>query len=302
MLEMQAERGAEKVRAANGHRGFNGLGKATASKLEFDRLDGPFGAEVRGLVWGVPDPSLIAELKRALRRHLLLVFRGQPSPSHDQLDTFFRAFGPLLLQTKDGTFHYDKFSHDKNQSIHRRQDGNYQVNTDQGAGELIWHNDQYHKPQLKTISVLEAINFEPGAVPTGYRDMYTVYELLPPEMRARLEFKQSINFDPRLPDEEHHPRLCDAMHPIFTPHPESGRRALYVNDFTSRIAGVDVAESKRLMAWLREFSEENAPYYEHHWQTGDIAVWDNVGLQHRRDAMPPGKVRVMRVFEGIAEA
>jgi taurine dioxygenase len=168
-------------------------------------------------------------------------------------------------------------------------------------GELVWHNDQFHKPQIKTLSVLEALKFEAGSVPTSYRDMYTVYEMMPPEVRARLEYKQSLNFDPRLPGPDTLRRLCDSMHPIFTPHPESGRRSVFVSDMTTGVAGVDPDESDQLMAWLRDFSEENAPRYDHHWQEGDIVVWDNVGLQHKREAMGPGKVRVMRVFEGVAE-
>lgn len=276
-------------------------GAARSRGLSFERLDGPFGVEVRGITWSEPTPELVQELTRALRRHLLLVFRGQSSPSHQQLDTFFGAFGKLLLETLDGTFHYKKFSKDEAEEVHRRNDGNYLVNTDAGAGELIWHNDQFHKPQIKTLSVLEAIEFEPGAVPTCFRDMYTAYELLPARLRARLQYKQSINFDPRLPGAEALPRLCDAMHPIFTPHPETGRPALYINDFTSRIAGVEPDESERLLKQIRAFADENAPYYEHHWRSGDLLVWDNVGLQHRRDAMPPGKVRTLRVFEGVAE-
>jgi alpha-ketoglutarate-dependent taurine dioxygenase len=270
-------------------------------RFEFERLDGPFGVVVRGLEWSEPTREVVETLTRALRRHLLLVFRGQRSPNHDELDTFFRAFGRLLLETEDGTFHYKKFSKDQAEPVHRREDGNYLVNTDDGAGELIWHNDQFHKPQIKLLSVLEAIEFETGAAPTCFRDMYTAYELLPNDVRARLEYKQSINFDPRLPGVADLPRLCDAMHPIFTPHPESGRRALYVNDFTARIAGLEPSESQATLSELRAFADRNALYYEHHWLPGDLLVWDNVGLQHRRDAMPPGKVRVLRVFEGVAE-
>jgi taurine dioxygenase len=274
---------------------------ANRPKLTFERLDGPFGVIVRGIVWQEPDAQTVLELTRALRRHLLLVFRGQPSPEHAALDAFFRPFGRLLLETPDGTFHYNKFSKDQSEWVHRRRDGNYLINTDQGMGELIWHNDQFHKPQIKTLSVLEAIEFEKGSVPTSYRDMYTVYEMIPPEMRARLEYKQSLNFDPRLPGPDELRRLCDSMHPIFTPHPQSGRKALFVSDMTTGVAGVEPEESERLMAWLREFAEENAPRYDHHWEKGDLLVWDNVGLQHRRDHMGPGKTRVMRVYEGVAE-
>ncbi len=196
-------------------------------------LGSAFGAEVRGLSWGVPAPEVVHQLTIALRRHLLLVMRGMASPTHDQLDDFFRPFGRLLLETRDGTFHYGKFTGNDQEVVHRKSDGNYVVSTDMGAAELGWHNDQFHKPQLKILSVLEAVEFEPGSTPTCFRDMYTAYEMLPAELRAALEYKQSINFDPKLPGPDELPRLCDAMHPIFTAHPHSGRRALYICDFTA---------------------------------------------------------------------
>jgi taurine dioxygenase len=180
-------------------------------------------------------------------------------------------------------------------------DGNYVVSTDMGAKELGWHNDQFHKPQLKILSVLEAVEFEPGSTPTCFRDMYTAFEMLPAPLRAQLEYKQSINFDPKLPGPEELPRLCDAMHPIFTAHPHSGRRALYICDFTAAVAGMDTPDSDAIMRQLREHAEANAPRYEHHWEVGDIVVWDNVGVQHRRDAIPPRQRRKLRVFEGVAE-
>lgn len=277
--------------------------RSTRTRLEFKRLDGPFGVEVRGIEWGEPDPEVLVELTRALRRHLLLVFRGQPSPTHEDSNAFFRGFGRLLLETKDGSFHYGKFSKDQSQQVHRRKDGNYLVATDEGMVELGWHNDQSHKPQYKILSVLEAIKFEQGAVPTGFRDMYTVYEMLPRHIRSRLERKHGIYFDPRLPGPDELPRLCDAMHPIFPEHPDSGRRTVFGSDWTmNRIAGLDYDESAQMISDLREFAEQNAPYYEHHWLEGDICVWDNFGVQHKREHMPPGKVRMMRVFEGVAES
>jgi taurine dioxygenase len=269
--------------------------------LQYRYLEAPFGVVVEGLEWGRPDPDTVRELTTLLRSKLLVVFRGQTSPTHDQLDEFFGAFGRLVLQTYDGTFHYGTFNDDEQQTVHRKQDQNYVVNVAAGTNELVWHSDQSHRPQLKKLSLLEAIQCEGEVVPTEFRDMYVAYETLPAQLRFRLQAKQCVFFDPRQPSPAERPRLADAMHPVFTAHPDSGRVALFVNDFTARIVGFSEAESADLLAELREHTAVNAQRLSHSWRAGDIVAWDNIGLQHRRDAMRPGQIRVLRQFEGLAE-
>ncbi|MCB2046970.1 MAG: TauD/TfdA family dioxygenase [Novosphingobium sp.] len=286
--------------------GCNAVQSAGQTRLTFEPLDAPFGVVVRGVEWsdGPPDPQVVAELTRAMRRHLLLVFRGQTSPSHDQANAFWRGFGPLVMDTVDGQFHYNRFSTEKavNNVMRSKEGGNLVVAGEDGMVELGWHQDQSHKPQFKTISQLENVRFGPGAVPTAFRDMYTVCELLPKEVKARLEGKQGIFLDPRLPGPDKLPRLCDAMHPVLASHPESGRKAVFGSDWTTyRIAGMSAEESAAMLAFLRDFALENAPYYEHYWEEGDICAWDNFGVQHRRDDQPPGVERIMRLFEGVTE-
>lgn len=292
--------------AANGFSGCNVTQSARATRLRYEPVDGPFGVIVRGIEWSddAPDAELVAELTRALRRHLVLILRGQQSPSHEQASRFWSAFGPLVMDTPDGQFHYNRFSTDQSvNNVRRAADGGNLVEAeDAGMVELGWHSDQSHKPQFKKISMLESVRFAPGAVPTAFRDMYTAYELLPPAMKARLEGKQGIFLDPRLPGPDKLPRLCDAMHPILAAHPDSGRRAVFGSEWTiHRIAGMSERESDETIAFLRAFAHENAPYYEHFWQEGDICAWDNFGVQHRRDSQPPGIERTMRLFEGVAE-
>ena len=290
-----------------GFSGCNPTQDRRTTRLAYEPLDAPFGVVVRGVEWsdGPPDPQIVDELRRAMRRHLLLVLRGQRSPSHDEANAFWRGFGPLVMETPDGQFHYNRFSTEKavNNVMRNKAGGNLVVAGDDGMVELGWHQDQSHKPQFKTISLLENVTFGEGAVPTAFRDMYTVCELLPREVRAKLEGKQGIFLDPRLPLPDKLPRLCDAMHPVISSHPESGRRAVFGSDWTTyRIAGMSEAESAETLAWLRDFALANAPYYEHFWQEGDICVWDNFGVQHRRDPQPPGIERTMRLFEGVAES
>jgi len=269
--------------------------------LSITALDAPFGAEVRGVRWDEPSPEVVATLTRWLRSKLLLVLRGQPSPTRDQLDGFFANFGRLMSQTYDGAFHYGTFNDDTKEFVQRRDNTNYVTNVDGGAIELPWHNDQSHRPQLKVLSVLEALDVEADATPTQFRDMYVASETLPLELRAPLTHKQGVFFNPRQPPPSEQPRLADAMHPVFTPHPHSGRTALYVNGYTQRIVGFDLDESDRLLARLAEHAEIDAPTYTHVWRNGDLVMWDNVGLQHRRPHVVPDERRTLRQYEGVAE-
>lgn len=292
-----------------------GLAQTADSPLRFGpRCEGPFGVEVGGVEWCRPDDTTVLLLTAALRRHLLLVLRGQPSPTDAQLDEFFGAFGRLVLHTDDGRMHYaSHVRHDGPASEMAAASWQYMTRAADNTGstyyrpgadgmdELAWHNDQSHRPMLKVVSVLECKDVEPDAVPTTFRDLYTAYETLPRDLRNLLEHRQVAFYDPRLPGPDELPRLADATHPVFTPHPHTGRRALYVNDFADRIVGLDRSESNEVLALLRHHIDRAAPVLEHRWSPGDIVVWDNVGLQHRRDPVPADQRRTLRQYGGLAE-
>ncbi|MBW2500814.1 MAG: TauD/TfdA family dioxygenase [Deltaproteobacteria bacterium] len=292
-----------------------GLTIPPSSPLRFQPLpDSAFGLEVRGVDWGDSSPTTVGLLRAALRRHLLVVLRGQPSPGEEELDHWLRAFGRLVLDTEEGRLHYSGHRHLRGpastlaiemRDYQRRSDDNrgstYYDPRESGASALVWHNDQSHRPMLKVLSVLEGIEVDAGAVPTWFRDTYTAYELLPFDLRAELEHRQLVFLDPRLPPPSELPRTADAMHPVFTPHPHSGRRSIFVNDFTDRVAGLDRAESDDVLARVRRHLDEWAPQYAHHWCQGDLLLWDNIGLQHRRDAVAPGGRRTIRQHSGLAE-
>ena len=292
-----------------------GLDVAVSTCLQFATLpDTSFGIEVTGVRWDVHDPELVRLLTLALRRNLLLVLRGQPCPSEVQLDAFLRQFGRLVLETEDGAAHYlghrnqggpaSQMAIESKQYMDRSADNTgstlYAPGAD-GISELVWHNDQSHRPMRKVVSVFEALDVEPGVTPTEYRDLYTAYETLPTSLRTLLENRQVIYFDPRLPSPADMPRLADATHPVFTPHPHTGRRTIYVNDFADRIAGMNRDESDRVLAELRAHIDATAPRLVHQWSTGDLVLWDNIGLQHRRGAVPGGQRRHMRQHGGLAE-
>jgi len=72
-----------------------------------------------------------------------------------------------------------------------------------------------------------------------------------------------------------------AEHPVVRTHPETGRRALYVNTaHTQRFAGMTEEESAGLLEFL--FRHQARPEFtcRFRWQVGSLAFWDNRCAQH----------------------
>jgi taurine dioxygenase len=70
-------------------------------------------------------------------------------------------------------------------------------------------------------------------------------------------------------------------HPLVRVHPETGRRALFVNrSFTTRIEGLSKLESAWLLGLLLEHMEQVNFQMRHRWRANDLVMWDNRCTQH----------------------
>jgi taurine dioxygenase len=72
-----------------------------------------------------------------------------------------------------------------------------------------------------------------------------------------------------------------AEHPVVRVHPETGRKALYVNvGHTARFKGWTADESAPLLNFL--FQHQTKPEFtcRFSWEPGSIAFWDNRCAQH----------------------
>ncbi|AJZ84297.1 TauD/TfdA family dioxygenase [Streptomyces antimycoticus] len=266
-------------------------------RFELAPLGRVIGAEIRGLDLSRPlDPALREELNRALLEWKVLFFRGQHlTPARQR--GFARHWGeletnPLLAAgTSEDVVRFDKGS---------------------GATptfENIWHTDVTFRTRPALGAVLQLREVPPVGGDTLWADMAAAYDNLPAEVKDRIDGATAVHdFIPgfsrfygpeRLaPFQEMFPPV---EHPVVRTHPETGRRMLFVNtSFTTRITGMERAESDRLLSFLCR--QAHVPEYQvrFHWQPGDIAFWDNRATQHYavNDYAPHRRVAERVAIEG----
>ncbi|MET8901114.1 TauD/TfdA dioxygenase family protein [Streptomyces sp. NPDC048594] len=235
------------------------------------------GAEIRGVDLSRPlGATLREELNRALLEWKVLFFRAQHLTSGQQRD-FAGHWGEL----------------ETNPLLSAGASADV-VRFDKGAGgaptyENVWHTDVTFRERPALGAVLQLREVPPFGGDTMWADMAAAYDNLPPEVKERIDGARAVHdFIPGFarfygPERlaPHQDLFPPVEHPVVRTHPETGRRMLFVNtSFTTRITGMDRAESDRLLRLL--FQQAHVPEYQvrFRWQAGDVAFWDNRATQH----------------------
>ena len=254
----------------------------TKSRLDVRPLSGAIGAEVFGVDLGeVLDDDTIQEIRAALLEHVVIFFRDQEL-SPKQLLALAERFGepaeyPLIkgLPECPLVLPIIKEPHER---------ANF-------GG--IWHSDTAYleRPALGTL--LYALETPPAGGDTMFANMYLAYETLSDGMRRLLERLCGVNVAGKpvtlKTREEMHgkrgtatdPEAISAVHPVVRTHPETGRKALYVNfAHTLRFEGMTEEESAPLLDYL--FAHQIKPEFtcRFRWRPGSLAFWDNRASQH----------------------
>jgi taurine dioxygenase len=244
-----------------------------ASHLTVKPIAGALGAEIHGvnLLEGVSD-ALLAEIRAIWLKYSVIFFRDQPLPPKD-FAAFARRFGDVVhypflkgLEEAPEVIAVAKLEHEK-------------VN----FGGL-WHSDTAYLeiPPMATMLIAREVPAYGGD--TIFASGYAAYDALSDGMKRMLEPLYAVNSstkaeksrtrEDRSPGQER--QVLEAEHPVVRTHPETGRKALYVNiGHTLRLVDMTEEESAGLLAYL--FDHQSKPEFtaRFSWQPGSIALWDN---------------------------
>jgi taurine dioxygenase len=153
-------------------------------------------------------------------------------------------------------------------------------------------------------SVLYGIEVPEGHGDTWFCDMEAALAALPAALRRRIaglgcKHDSSRNSAGELRagfQESYAPEAQPgAVHPLVRTHPETGRKSLYLNpNRMEEIAGLERAESDRLLDELIAHATQMQYQYRHVWRQGDIVIRDNRCTMHKANAdYPEGEQRLM---------
>jgi taurine dioxygenase len=250
--------------------------------MKATRIAGALGAELHGIDLSVSlSESDAREIRAAFLEHLVIFFRDQPL-GEKQFMAFAGRFGePVEYPMVKGLEGFPKIIEVK------------KLEHERAAFGAIWHSDTAYLDQPPMASMLLARELPPFGGDTLFANMYLAYESLSEGLRNLLSNLRAVNSSAKADvtktredrvkssGTEAAKQEFIAEHPVVRTHPETGRKALYVNPaHTVRFAGWTEEESAPLLNYL--FGLQTRPEFtcRFAWRPGSIAFWDNRCAQH----------------------
>lgn len=174
-----------------------------------------------------------------------------------------------------------------------------------GDGEVIWHSDMSSFDAPPNQTILYALEVPPEGGATSFCDMEEALATLPDALRREidgLDLKHNIMIDAAGFVRPEYAHLVDApledqpgaIHPLIRTHPETGRDGLFLGRRSNaQLVGMSKARSDELLQRLWQHTTTKAPVWRHEWQAGDLVMWDNRCVMHRREPFDPAARRIM---------
>ena len=261
-----------------------------AAGISIRPLPAALGAEVICGKLSDMGPAGRALLRKAWLEHLVLVFPDQHLSEAEQL-----AITSIFGDPEEAVLHEDKGKHHGVVVISNQPNGML------GAGELRWHSDHSFHEEPSSASLLQAMEIPPTGGDTYFANMYLALATLPASLLSRirgLTIKNDGSMDSS--GKYRGTPVTDLLsyqgpsHPILRTHPETGLNVLYLGRRPNAyVNGLSVEESEALLTELWAHAGNPAFAYGHRWRVGDLVVWDNRTVMHRRDAFDETQRRIM---------
>lgn len=245
--------------------------------LEIRPLTGALGAEIVGVdLSGELSNQQFDSIHQAWLDYLVIYFRDQALTPQQHRD-FAARFSPLeahpYVESIDGV--PEIIAIVKEPDEHKNWGG-------------PWHADVTFKPEPSNGAALYAVEVPDYGGDTGFANLYLAYETLSDGMKEMLGALRAVHSSHGMDYYESFKGMKakagigdEATHPVVITHPQTGRKALFVNRiYTKRFENMTVEESRPLLEFLFSHSERPEFTCRMHWEKGTLGLWDNRVTMH----------------------
>ncbi len=251
--------------------------------------DKPLGAEIRGADLSVPlSASEVAAIQSALNQYSVIYFRGQRLAPPQQI-AFTRNLGEL--QSRPAAAAHRLPEHPDILVISNIVENGKPIGVVE-AGQY-WHSDIPYAERPPAYSCLHAIEVPHDEQGRPVGDMMFVssgwaYETLDESLRQRISgleaypTREKRNVSTLRRDQmTEFDNIPGRTHPVVRVHPVTGRKGIYVNaTYTANVVGLAEYDSRQLLDALCRHITRPEVCFRHHWQVGDVLIWDDCAVQH----------------------
>jgi taurine dioxygenase len=272
--------------------------------ISIRNIDAALGAEIEGvdLAAALP-PADIAAIEATWRERLVVIFHRQ-SLSDPQLIAFSRNFGELDPPGPNPYGEtFNKLHPELNVISNVVENGKPIGNL--GDGEAVWHADMTYVEVPPKAAILHALEVPPPQAGgnTYFANMFAAYASLPADLRRAADGRIAVHDASRnsagmlrrgYQDVTDVRETVGVHHPLVRTDPQTGRKALFLGRRPNAyVLGLDVAESEALLDALWAHATQPRFAMCHQWKVGDVLMWNNLAVLHRRDAFDSTTRRVM---------
>jgi taurine dioxygenase len=270
--------------------------------MSVNKLEAPLGAIVSGIdISRLLAPDEIKGIEDAWRERLVVVLRGQRL-SDPQLIAFSSQFGELDPPGPNPYGEPFLKEHPELNVISNVVENGRPIGG-LGDGEAVWHADMTYVEVPPKAAMLHALEVPPAGGNTYFANMFAAYATLPADLKKATEGKVAVhdastNSAGML--RKGYKRVTDvrevvgAHHPLIRTDPSNGGKALFLGRRpNSYVLGLSVPESEALLDALWAHATQPRFAMCHEWRVGDLLMWNNLSVLHRRDPFDPKSRRIM---------
>lgn len=256
---------------------------STKTALRITPIAARIGATIEGVeLSGDLDDATVAQIRSALLKHKVVVFRGQDHVGDGEMEAFAERMG-------------DPIPHP---NVAASQGSRYLLDLEASAGfaASVWHTDLTFMPAYPMASILRAVELPATGGDTMWANCATAYDDMPEPLKAmadrlRAVHRNDVDYGSEFAGElrERIDRytsqalgtLFETEHPVVRVHPEPGERVLLTGIFIRRLLGFTAKQSQAILNILQEYITRPENCLRWRWSKGDVAMWDNRSTQHR---------------------